>query len=47
MDVAADPNLGEAGAELNREYFCADRVHFNNEGLGLVARHVYEAVKAL
>ena len=44
VDVAADSNLGEAGAELNREYFCPDRVYLNNEGLGLVARHVFEAV---
>ena len=47
VDVAADPNLGEAGAELNPEYFCPDRVHLNNNGLGLVARHVYEVVSAM
>jgi hypothetical protein len=47
VDVAADPNLGENGAELNQEYFNPDRVHLNNNGLGLVARHVYDTISGL
>jgi lysophospholipase L1-like esterase len=46
-DVAADPKLGESGAELNQEYFNPDRVHLNNDGLGLVARHVFDTVSGM
>jgi lysophospholipase L1-like esterase len=47
VDVAADPGLGAPGDELNQEYYQSDRVHLNDNGLGTVARLVYQTVSGL
>ncbi len=45
-DVAADPELGRAGAEFDEVYF-RDTVHLTPAGYGLVARRVAREVRAL
>ena len=47
VDVAVDPRLGDAGDELDRRYFDADRVHLNNVGLGVIAQMVAPALAGL
>jgi lysophospholipase L1-like esterase len=45
-DVAADPAIGPAGAELDTTYY-RDTVHLTPAGYGLVARRVAAAVREL
>jgi lysophospholipase L1-like esterase len=37
VDVAADPNIGVAGANSNTTYFDPDAIHLNNTGYAIVA----------
>ena len=45
-DVAADPTVGPAGAELDTAYY-RDTVHLTPAGYALVARRVADAVRGL
>jgi lysophospholipase L1-like esterase len=46
VDVAAIPELGRAGDELNPRYY-ADRVHLTDAGYAIIARSVAKAIREL
>jgi hypothetical protein len=47
VDVAADPLLGAPGCEKDLRYWVRGGVHLTNQGLGVVAGYVREALLEL
>jgi lysophospholipase L1-like esterase len=47
VDVAADPLIGTPGCESDLRYWVKGGVHLTNNGLGLVAAHVRDALLQL
>ena len=47
VDVAADPQIGSAGAERDHRYYVPGFVHLNNQGLAVVAGHVLDGLLRL